>query len=62
MQKVLFIDVVHLVLKERLASRGYTCVDATTDKKEDILLAMKEASGIVIRSRFSLDKEVLTQV
>ena len=61
MQKVLFIDVVHLVLKERLASRGYTCVDATTDKKEDILLAMKEASGIVIRSRFSLDKEVLTQ-
>ena len=51
MQKVLFIDVVHLVLKERLESRGYTCVDATTDKKEDVLLAMKEASGIVIRAR-----------
>ena len=60
MLKVLFIDVVHAVLKERLSSHGYNCIDATKDTKEDVLSAVKDAYGIVIRSRFSLDKSVLS--
>ena len=60
MCKVLFIDVVHSVLKERLTTQGYDCIDVTRDTKEDVLLALKDACGVVIRSRFSLDKSVLS--
>lgn len=59
MRKVVFIDVVHDVLREKLKSNDFSCVDATTETKEEILNQIKTAFGIVVRSRFTLDADFL---
>jgi len=59
MHKVLFIDTVHPVLKERLTSRGFLCVDGTKMTREEVLLELQDTYGIVIRARFTLDKDFL---
>ena len=59
MRKVVFIDVVHDVLREKLKSNEFSCVDATTETKEEILSQIKTAFGIVVRSRFTLDADFL---
>ena len=59
MRKVVFIDVVHDVLREKLKSNEFSCVDATTGTKEEILSQIKTAFGIVVRSRFTLDADFL---
>ena len=59
MQKVVFIDTVHDVLRKKLIEHQYICVDAT---RLDVNLVKKEiegAFGIVIRSRFALDESFL---
>lgn len=58
--KVLFIDTVHPILWERLENAGYTCVDASLLSKEQCIEAGKEAFGIVIRSRFRMDENILS--
>ena len=59
MRKVVFIDVVHDVLREKLSENHYRCVDATGFGKEEIKTELKSAFGVVIRSRFKLDAEFL---
>lgn len=59
MRKVLFIDVVHDVLREKLSENHYSCVDATSFRKEKIKAELKSAFGVVIRSRFKLDEDLL---
>jgi D-3-phosphoglycerate dehydrogenase len=59
MHKVLFIDTVHPVLKERLTSRGFLCVDGTKMTREEVLFELQDTYGIVIRARFTLDKDFL---
>tara|TARA_B100001059_G_scaffold218129_1_gene238024 strand:+ start:106 stop:1047 length:942 start_codon:yes stop_codon:yes gene_type:complete len=59
MRKVVFIDVVHDVLREKLKSNKFSCVDATTETKEEVLSQIKTAFGIVVRSRFTLDADFL---
>jgi D-3-phosphoglycerate dehydrogenase len=60
MQKnVLFLDTVHPILAERLAVAGFTCIEAWDWSKEQCLEAAKSASGIVIRSRFTMNEEFL---
>ena len=57
--KVLFFDSVHPILAERLASKGFTCIEAWEFNRETCLKEIVEASGIVIRSRFTLNEEFL---
>jgi D-3-phosphoglycerate dehydrogenase len=59
MHKLLFIDTVHPVLKERLTSRGFLCVDGTKMTREEVLFELQDTYGIVIRARFTLDKDFL---
>lgn len=57
--QVLFLDTVHDVLRQRLESSGFTCVDLTDQKPETIIGALPSADGIVIRSRFPMNEELL---
>ncbi|MEQ8909001.1 MAG: NAD(P)-dependent oxidoreductase [Vicingaceae bacterium] len=58
MKKVIFIDSVHPILKERLEAVGYQCDWKTELKRADILPLLKEYEGAVIRSKFKFDEEV----
>jgi len=58
--KVVFLDIVHSILEERLLAQGYTCVDATLLSKEECINVISDADGIVIRSRFKMDETFLS--
>ena len=60
--KVIFIDSVHSILWERLKKTGWTCEDFTQSEIDLILKRLNEYSGIVIRSRFQLTKEILSKL
>lgn len=58
-RKVIFIDSVHPILKERLEGMGFQCdwkVDSTRKEIEEII---DEYEGAVIRSKFKFDKAIL---
>lgn len=57
--KVLFIDTVHPILEERLSANGMHCIDGTKWSREECIKIIPEYAGIVIRSRFPMDKEFL---
>ena len=57
---VLFLDIVHPILKERLVKSGIQCIDATVKSKEDVIENFHHVDGIVIRSRFKMDSDLLT--
>jgi len=57
--KVLFVDSVHPILWDRLKSNGFLCVDATKLKGESLFKEINNAEGLVIRSRVTLNKEIL---
>lgn len=60
MKKVFFLDTVHPILAERLSQSGeYTCIDAHTWTREACQNQLKDAHGIVIRSRFTMDESFL---
>lgn len=59
--KVLFIDSVHPILWEKLENNGYTCIDGTSWKREKIIKGISGINGVVIRSKFTIDKEFLDQ-
>ena len=58
--KVVFIDTVHSILEERLRAAGFNCIDATSKSREKCIPLMKDAEGIVVRSRFPMDAEFLS--
>jgi D-3-phosphoglycerate dehydrogenase len=58
--KVFFIDKVHPVLQERLVRNGFDCIDATHFSMDDLLACKNEVQGIVIRARFFLNAEFLS--
>jgi D-3-phosphoglycerate dehydrogenase len=57
--KVVFLDTVHQILAERLTAAGYRCLDAASLSKQECLETLRDAHGIVIRSRFSMNEEFL---
>jgi len=57
--RILFLDVVHPILAERLNKAGYTCIHAENISFEDAKKAVENVDGIVIRARFKLDQELL---
>lgn len=58
--KVFFIDKVHPILQERLVRNGFDCIDATNFSMDDLLARKNEVQGIVIRARFFLNTEFLS--
>lgn len=59
--KVLFIDIVHPILQERLTKAGYICIDGTKLSKEECEKEIIDMSGVVIRSRFRMEASFLSQ-
>jgi len=60
MKKVFFLDTVHPILSERLLQSGeYECIEAHEWTREHCETQLKDAHGIVIRSRFTLDESFL---
>ena len=60
--EVCFIDTVHPILEERLTKFGFTCVDLTKVASAELLPRILNAFGLVIRSRITLSKEMLSQL
>lgn len=57
--RVLFIDTVHPILEERLTKKGFICIDGTSWSREKCLEEIHRFQGIVVRSRFPIDKSFL---
>ncbi len=57
--KVVFLDSVHPILAERLSAAGMPCEFAWEYSKEKILAALIDATGIVLRSRYTMNEELL---
>ena len=58
--KVVFLDRVHSILEERLLANDFTCIDATAFDYGECLAVLSDAHGIVIRSRFTLNEDLLS--
>ncbi|MDG1331585.1 MAG: NAD(P)-dependent oxidoreductase [Crocinitomicaceae bacterium] len=58
--KVVFIDSVHPILEDRLQAAGFNCADATSKSREECILEVADAEGIVVRSRFPMDEAFLS--
>ena len=54
--RVLFIDTVHPLLKKELENNGNTCDTAYKKNKSQIEAIISEYKGIIIRSKFKIDK------
>ena len=58
--KVAFLDTVHPILMDRLNSNGYLCDELLNITREEIIEgALADYTGIVIRSRLSIDARLL---
>lgn len=57
--KVLFADRVHDVLQNDLEASGFTCLNYEGASYESILAIASEIDGLIIRSRFPVDKAFL---
>ena len=57
-----FIDTVHELLWDTLSAKGFTCLDRTKVAKHDFFKSAEQCTGIVIRSRFKLYEQELSQL
>ena len=57
--KIIFIDTTHPKLIEDLKPRGFICDQAYEKSRSEILKIIKNYDGIVIRSRFKIDKNFI---
>ncbi len=57
--KVLFVDTVHSYLEEKLKEKGFITHHFTTTNKDEFIGLVGEYDGLVIRSKFLLNKEIL---
>lgn len=58
--RVLFIDTAHKILQQRLEALGYQCDYFPNYKYEDYLQCIPDYDGLIIRSKITLDKEILS--
>jgi D-3-phosphoglycerate dehydrogenase len=56
---ILFLDKPHPYLPEQLEAMGYHCQHAYTESAEALSDALAKCTGIILRSRFTLDKAFL---
>ena len=59
MSKILFIDSVHPLIREELSTMGFECDFFPEHGRREFLLLAGKYTGIIIRSKISLDKEFL---
>ena len=57
--KILFIDTVHPFLKQELEKQNHICDTAYAKSKAEIQEIINKYQGIIIRSRFKIDKEFI---
>ncbi|MBC8510168.1 MAG: hydroxyacid dehydrogenase [Cryomorphaceae bacterium] len=57
--KILFIDTVHPLLKQELEKENHICDSAYNKSKTEIQLIISNYQGIIIRSRFKIDKQFI---
>jgi D-3-phosphoglycerate dehydrogenase len=57
--KILFIDTVHPLLKQELEKENHICDTAYNKSKTEIQEIIHEYQGIIIRSRFKIDKQFI---
>ncbi|MEY4595465.1 MAG: hypothetical protein RIQ47_1875 [Bacteroidota bacterium] len=57
--RVLFVDTIHPYLWDALTADGHECIDVTSLSKHQVMDQLIGVHGVVIRSRFLLDKEFL---
>jgi D-3-phosphoglycerate dehydrogenase / 2-oxoglutarate reductase len=58
-KRILFLDSNHPVMIETLRSNGFECDEDYTSSKEEVMQKLHGYHGVVIRSRFKLDKVFL---
>lgn len=61
MKKVAFLDTVHPVLQDGLEEMGWECIDMTKMERFDMNRIIAQCQGIVVRSRFPMNREFLMQ-
>jgi len=59
MNRIRLIDTIHLLFKSLVEEKGFVCEDGSQWDKAEILKRIGDYSGVVIRSRFLMDKEML---
>ena len=59
--RILFIDTVHPLLLVELTKRKYVCDTAYDKSKKEIEKIINKYHGIIIRSRFKIDKEFINK-
>lgn len=59
--RILFIDTIHILLKEELEKQNHICDTAYDKNRDEILSIMPNYDGIVLRSRISIDADFLNQ-
>ena len=57
--KILFIDTVHALLKQELEKENHICDTAYNKSKTEIEKIISNYQGIIIRSRFKIDKQFI---
>lgn len=57
--KILFIDTVHAILRQRLEEAGHNCTDCTHLSLEECKSYLQDAEGIIIRARFTMNEDFL---
>lgn len=56
---ILFLDSVHPIVWEKLQAHGFRCLDYSRGSREEVVAALPEAHGLIIRHRFTLDEALL---
>lgn len=59
-KKILLIDTLHSSFKTKIESHGFVCIEGYDWSKEKIIAELHQYSGIVIRSRFKIDRDFLS--
>ena len=57
--KILFLDQPHPLLPQKLAELGFTCIFDFDSPKEKIAAILPDFQGLVLRSRFALDRHFI---
>ena len=60
-QKILFIDTTHPVLSQLLEEAGFSCEHFYGLNLSDLVSIIGNYHGVIVRSKFSLDKELLSK-
>ena len=59
--KILIVDKVHLSLIDILQKKGFTCTYKPEIKRNELINSIQDYSGIIIRSKIKLTKEILSK-